>query len=96
MEGEASYEALFPFTKDFLEEHEKLFSNCAINNTPEKLHECFGDNWDEFSKKISSIYYDHMHLFSRTRTIPYVYSDDSITELINNMNLFEGRTVNNV
>ena len=54
IEGESTYETLFPLTKDFLDEHETLFSNCAINNTPQKLDEYFGEFWEEFSKKINS------------------------------------------
>lgn len=96
IEGESTYETLFPLTKDFLDEHETLFSNCAINNTPQKLHEYFGEFWEEFSKKINSIYYNHMHLFSRTHCMPYVDVNDDITKLINSMNLFKGRGVKNV
>ena len=96
IEGESTYETLFPLTKDFLDEHETLFSNCAINNTPQKLDEDFGEFWEEFSKKINSIYYDHMHLFSRTHSMPCINANDNITELINSMNLFKGRSVKNV
>lgn len=96
IEGESTYEALFPLTKDFLDEHETLFSNCAINNTPQKLDEYFGEFWEEFSKKINSIYYDHMHLFSRTHGMPCINANDNITELINSMNLFKGRSGKNV
>lgn len=96
IEGESTYETLFPLTKDFLDEHETLFSNCAINNTPQKLDEYFGEFWEEFSKKINSIYYDHMHLFSRTHSMPCINANDNITELINSMNLFKGRSVKNV
>ena len=96
IEGESTYEALFPLTKTFLDEHETLFSNCAINSTPQKLDEYFGEFWEEFSKKINSIYYDHMHLFSRTHKIPCIDINDNITELINNMNSFKRRGVKNV
>ena len=96
IEGESTYEKLFPLTKDFLDEHEALFSSCAINNMPQKLHEYFGEFWEEFSKKINSIYYSHMHLFSKTHSMPYVNVNDDITKLINSMNLFKGRGVKNV
>jgi hypothetical protein len=96
IEGESAYEALFPLTKDFLDEHETLFTSCAINNTPQKLNECFGDFWKVFSKKINSIYYNNMYLFSRTYIIPCINVDNSIKELINNMNSFKRRNVKNV
>ena len=96
IEGESTYESLFPLTKDFLDENETLFTNCAINNTPQKLYEYFGEFWEEFSKKINSIYYDYMHFFSITHNIPCVNTNDNITELINNMNSFKRRSVKNV
>lgn len=96
IEGESAYEALFPLTKDFLDEHETLFTSCAINNTPQQLNECFGDFWKVFSKKINSIFYNNMYLFSRTYNIHCINVDNSIKELINNMNSFKRRNVKNV
>ena len=96
IEGESTYELLFPLIKDFLDENETLLSDCAINNTPKKLNEYFGEFWEEFGKKINSIYYDHMHTFLRMDNIPYINENDSITELINNMRTFKNGYSKNV
>lgn len=96
IEGESTYEVLFSLTKEFFCEHEELFSNCAINNTPHILYEYFGEYWKEFSEKINNIYYNHMHYFSKTHNIPNIKFNDKITELINNMELFKRRGTKNV
>lgn len=96
IEGESTYEVLFPLTKEFFCRYEELFSNCAINNTPHILYEYFGEYWKEFSEKINNIYYNHMHYFSKTHSIPNIKFNDKITELINNMELFKRRGTKNV
>ena len=96
IEGESTYEVLFPLTKEFFCEHEELFSNCAINNMPHILYEYFGEYWKEFSEKINNIYYNHMHYFSKTHSIPNIKFNDKITKLINNMELFKRRGTKNV
>ena len=96
VEGECTYEALFPLTQNFINEYEEIFSSCAINNTPNELFEYFGEDWKEFSEQIDYIYYEHMKYFLGTNNIPYINSNDKITKLINNMNSFKRRGVKNV
>ena len=96
VEGDSTYELLFPLIQNFINEYEEIFSSCAINNTPNKLFEYFGEDWKEFSEQIDYIYYEHMKYFLGTNNIPYINSNDKITELINNMNSFKKRGVKNV
>ena len=96
IEKECAYEVLFPLTQNFIDEYEDIISDCAINNTPNKLYEYFGEDWKEFSEQIDYIYYEHMKYFFGTNNIPYINSNDKITELINNMNSFKKRGVKNV
>lgn len=91
IEGESTYEALLPLTKEFFSVYEEILSNCAINNTPHKLYEYFGEYWKEFSEEINNIYYDHMHYYSKTHSIPNIKFNEKISELINNMNLVKRR-----
>lgn len=93
VEGECAYEALFPLTKNFIDEYETIFSDCAINNTPNKLYEYFGEDWKEFSEQIDYIYYEHMKYFSGTNNIPCINSNDKITKLINSMESFRGKGI---
>ncbi len=89
IEGESTYEALFPLTKMFVDKNEKILSDCAINNTPNKLCEYFGELWKEFSEQINNLYYKHMIYFQRTHNMPNIYVNFIITELINEMNSFK-------
>lgn len=84
IEGESYYEALFPLTKEFLDVHEALFSDCAINNTPHKLYGYFGEYWKEFSENINNIFYSYTHYISRIHSVPNI-KFNNIAELINNM-----------
>lgn len=96
IEGESSYEILFPLTKEFFDTYEELISNCAINNTPNKLYEYFGEYWEEFSKEINDIFYSHMHYYSINHSIPNIKFNNKIAELINNMKSFKRRSTKNV
>lgn len=96
IEGESSYEILFPLTKEFFDTYEELISNCAINNTPNKLCEYFGEYWEEFSKEINDIFYSHMHYYSINHSIPNIKFNNKIAELINNMKSFKRRSTKNV
>ena len=96
LEGEATYEALFPLIKDFLDENEAVLSDIAINTTPQELHNYFGNNWDEFSETVNKLYYDAMHLFSRNHSLPIIKDNIRIKELIATMNSYKERSVKNV
>lgn len=95
IERYSNYEALFPLTKEFIDEHEVLISNCAINNTPHKLDEYFGESWKEFSEQINNLYYKNRHYFSANQKIPNIYANDNITKLINSMEEFKKEGIKN-
>jgi len=72
-----------------------LISNCAINNTPHKLDEYFGESWKEFSEQINNLYYKNRHYFSANQKIPNIYANDNITKLINSMEEFKRGGIKN-
>ena len=96
IEKECAYEVLFPLTQNFIDEYEDIISDCAINNTPNKLYEYFGEDWKEFSEQIDYIYYEHMKYYSGTNSIPYIYSNDKITKLISSMASFKRQVIKHV
>ena len=87
LEGESIYESFFPLTKDFFEEHEQLFTHCAINNNGEELSKYFGPVWEKFSTDIDALYYHPLSFLKRENG--YIDDKDRITAMINDMNEFE-------
>lgn len=87
IEGEATYEWMFPLSENFLEEFEDIFSSCAINNDIDKLNDYFGDSWVTYSKYINDVYNTNIYLFSRFGKIPNFQLDESVTSIINDMKL---------
>lgn len=85
IEGESTYEWMFPLTESFLEEFEEIFSSCAINNDIDKLNDYFGSSWSTYSEHINNEYNTNMYLYSRFGKIPNIQLDESITYMINEM-----------
>ena len=62
IEGECTYESVFPLIKPFIEKYEDLFTELAINNSAYELFSHFGNDWIEFSRLIDTIYRNHRSL----------------------------------
>ena len=85
IEGESTYEWMFPLSESFLEEYERFFSNCAIKNDIEKLNDYFGPSWTRYSEHINEVYNTYMYFYIRFGQISNFPLDESITYLINEM-----------
>lgn len=87
IEGESTYEWLFPLTKSFIEEFENIFSSCAINNDTDKLNDYFGTSWITYSEHINKVYNTIMYLYSRFGKNPNIELDEFVISMINDMEL---------
>ncbi len=87
IEGESTYEWMFPLTESFLNEFEDIFSSCAINNDIDKLNDFFGTSWITYSEHINNVYNNNMYFFSRFGKIPNIKLHESVTSMINDMEL---------
>ena len=87
IEGESTYEWMFPLSESLLEEFEDIFSSCAINNDLEKLNDYFGSSWVTYSEHINNVYNTNMYLYSRFGKNPNIQLDESVTSMITDMEL---------
>ncbi len=51
-----SYEIYAPISFDFITKYDEIITDCAINNTPDKLEEIFGENFKEYSKLLDELH----------------------------------------
>ncbi len=87
IEGESAYEWMFPISESFLEEFEKFFSNCAINNDIEKLNDYFGVSWITYSDHINKVFNDNIYFYMNFGKISNIQLDENVTSIINEMKL---------
>lgn len=87
IEGESTYEWMFPLTENFLDKFEDVFSNCAINNDSAKLKEFFGNSWVNYSQHINDVYNNNMYFFSQFGKIPNIQMEKSVASMIDDMEL---------
>ena len=87
IEGESAYEWMFPISESFLEEFEKFFSNCAINNDIEKLNDYFGASWITYSDHINKVFNDNIYFYMNFGKISNIQLDENVTSIINEMKL---------
>lgn len=85
------YEELFPISYDFFNEHESFFNSCAINNTPEKIKNKFGANWQYYSQMLDKLY-EQVLFYNQYGMNPQEILTDDIMQTagiwIENMNTF--------
>lgn len=88
-EETSCYEWLFGFCSNFFEQFESFISNLAINGTPFKLDEQFGESWKTYSKHLDNIYYKLVSYITIKPgvDIPFKFPDIH-TELIEDMKDF--------
>lgn len=85
IEGESTYEWMFPLSASFLDKFENIFSSCAINNDIDKLNDYFGPSWITYSKHINDVYNSNMYIYSKYGIVPNIQLDDLVTSMINDM-----------
>ncbi len=86
IEGECILESLYHLVEDFFNGQEPLITDCAINNTPEKLEEYFGESWKDLGKRLFMIYNKYIDLYLKNRIMPDINQDEEINESIDKMN----------
>lgn len=82
--GESDYEYFFPLVGEFIEKHESMLSNCAINNDSDSLIDVFGSSFIDFYNRINEIFYDSNQYISKDGEFR-VTRDNKIDTLINKM-----------
>ena len=84
IEGESTYEGLFPITEDFIDKYENTISNCAINNEGDKLTEYFGESWHRYCEYINKTYNDAFPLLKYGEQ-SQIQIDAEVLSIINDM-----------
>ncbi len=92
-EGDSTYEIFFPSTKEFFDKHEKFFSDCAINNSLQQLVDYFGESFQELSSLLNVFFDKYMYFSEHSRDSSCIFSDERITEFIQNMNQYREQKV---
>lgn len=85
IEGVSDYEYLFPLAYDFFNEYDDFITDCAINNTPNKLDESFGTCWKIYSKYLNDEYQKFNYYLSRGQVKSDFVMNNMVSDLINNM-----------
>lgn len=87
IKGYCDYEYLFPLAYDFFNEYDHFIKECAINNTPNKLDECFGPYWQTYSKYLEDEYQKFLYYVSKDQVKSDFAMNAIASDLINNMKI---------
>jgi len=85
--GKSAYEWLFPLSYDFIDEHEKFISTCAITNNAKRLESKFGVNWNAYARYLSLLFDDLLEYRKRVTNKINVPLDNTHKDLIASMQL---------
>lgn len=96
IEGESSYEWLFPISLEFLEKYEDIFKECAFHNTPSKLVDYFGTTFQKYSAYINNRYHHLKKSLSEGDFSSItIQMDNQVSHFNESMELFYNRKLKN-